>query len=158
MAQTTSAIGQGRFTPEVSTDGTTWTDIGGSTASVTPSGGDQLTGSQHVAQGSAPIVIGSNKTEPVEAEISILYTETGGEAFTIVKTAYDSATKVIYFRYSPKGTGSGNKRYLAAYDGGTAFPCPIVNCMPPELDASTGDPAMASFSIIFPKWVTETIA
>lgn len=158
MAQSTSAIGQGRFTPEVSTDGVTWTDIGGSTAQVTPSGGDQLTGSQQVAQGAAPIVIGSGKTEAVQAEVRILYTETAGEAFRVVKTAFDGANKTIYFRYAPKGTGSGNKRYLAAYDAGGAFPCPIINCMPPELDASSGDPAMASFTIIFPKWAEETIA
>lgn len=157
MAQTTGAIGQGQFVAEVSTNGTTWTNISGQSAQVTPSGGDQLTGSQNTADGSAPVVVGSNKTEAVQAEVRILYTETNGEAFRIVKTQFDGANKVIYFRYAPKGTGTGNKRYLAASDANTAFPCPIVNCMPPDLDAGSGDPAMASFTIIFPKWYEETL-
>jgi hypothetical protein len=157
MAQTTGAISQGIWKGEVSTDGTTWVDISGQAGKVTPSGGDQLTGSQHTADGSAAVVVGSNKTEPVQAEVSILYTETSGEAFRVVKVQFDSAAKIIYFRYGPKGAGTGNKRYLAADDAGSAFPCPIVNCMPPELDAGTGDPAMASFTIIFPKWFEETL-
>ncbi len=158
MAQTTGAISQGIWTAEVSTNGSSWTNISGQSGSVTPSGGDQLTGSQHTAEGSAAVVVGSNKTEPVQAEVNILYTETNGEAFRIVKAAFDSSNKVIYFRYAPRGTGSGNKRYLAADNANNAFACPIVNCMPPELDASSGDPAMATFSIIFPKWYEETIA
>lgn len=157
MAQTTGAIGQGQFVAEVSTNGTTWTNISGQSAQVTPSGGDQLTGSQNTADGSAPVVVGSNKTEAVQAEVRILYTETNGEAFRIVKAQFDGANKTIYFRYAPKGTGTGNKRYLAASDANTAFPCPIVNCMPPDLDAGSGDPAMASFTIIFPKWYEETL-
>lgn len=158
MAQTTGAIAQGKFLVEVSTDGSSWTDISGSSAQVTPSGGDQLTGSQHVAAGSAAVVVGANKTEPAEAEVKILYTETTGEAFRVVKARYDGATKTIYFRYTPSGTGTGNKRYLAADNANSAFACPIVNCMPPDLDAGSGDPAMASFHIIFPKWYEETLS
>lgn len=158
MAQSTGQISQGNMLVEVSVDGSAWTDISGSSAQVTPGGGDQLTGSQHVAAGSAPIVVGANKTEAAEAEVKILYTETAGEAFRVVKVRYDGADKTIYFRYTPKGTGTGNKRYLAADNANAAFKCPIVNCMPPDLDAGTGDPAMASFSIIFPKWYEETLS
>jgi hypothetical protein len=158
MAQTTGSISQGIWTAEVSTNGSSWTNISGQAGTVTPSGGDQLTGTQHTAEGSAPVVVGSNKIEATQAEVRILYTETNGEAFRIVKAAYDGANKVIYFRYAPKGNTTGNKRYLAANDAGSAFPCPIVNCMPPTLDAGSGDPAMASFTIIFPKWLEETIA
>jgi len=157
MAQTTGAIGQGQFVAEVSTNGSSWTNISGQAAQVTPSGGDQLTGSQNTADGSAPVVVGSNKTEAVQAEVRILYTEVSGEAFRIVKAAFDGSNKVIYFRYAPKGTGTGNKRYLAADNANSAFPCPIISCMPPDLDAGTGDPAMASFTIIFPKWYEETL-
>lgn len=158
MAQTTGAIGQGQFVAEVSTDGSSWTNISGQAAQVTPSGGDQLTGSQNTADGSAPVVVGSNKTEAVQAEVRILYTEVSGEAFRVVKARFDGNTKTIYFRYAPKGTDTGNKRYLAADNANNAFACPIINCMPPDLDAGTGDPAMASFTIIFPKWYEETLA
>lgn len=157
MAQTTGAISQGQFVAEVSVDGSSWTNISGQSAQVTPSGGDQLTGSQNTADGSAPVVVGSNKTEAVQAEVRILYTEVSGEAFRIVKTRFDGAAKTIYFRYAPKGTGTGNKRYLAADNANNAFPCPIINVMPPDLDAGSGDPAMASFTIIFPKWYEETL-
>lgn len=157
MAQSTTAIPQGQALVEVSTDGSSWTDISGSSAQVTPSGGDQLVGSQNTAGGSAPVVTGSGKTDPAEAEVKILYNETSGEAFRIVKVRFDSATKTIYFRYTPKGSGTGNKRYLAASDAGVAFAAPIVSCMPPDLDFGSGDPAMASFHIMFPKWLEETL-
>lgn len=158
MAQTTSAIPQGKMIVEVSTDGSSWTDISGSSAQVTPSGGDQLTGSQNTAGGSAPVVVGSNKTEAAEADVKILYTETSGEAFRVVKARFDGSNKTIYFRYTPSGSGTGNKRYLAADDANSAFACPIQSCMPPDLDSGSGDPAMASFHIIFPKWYEETLS
>lgn len=157
MAQTTGAISQGKYIVEVSTDGASWTDISGSSAQVTPSGGDQLTGSQNTASGTAPVVVGANKTDAAEAEVKILYTETTGEAFRIVKARFDGSDKTIYFRYTPSGSGTGNKRYLAADNANNAFKCPIQSCMPPDLDAGSGDPAMASFHIIFPKWYEETL-
>lgn len=151
MAQTTGGISQGVFTAEVSTDGSSWTNISGQATQVNVSGGDQIVGAQNTAEGSAPVVTYSNKTEPLTVEVNILYTETTGEAFRVVKARFDGVDKSIFFRYTPKGNTTGNKRYTATNDANTAVACPIVSCLPPTLDAGSGDPAMASFTLSVPK-------
>ena len=158
MAQTTGATSQGAYQIEVSTDGSAWTDISGQSAQVNVSGGDQIAGSQNTADGSAPVVTFSNKTEPVTVECNILYTETSGEAFRVVKARFDGSDKSIFLRYTPKGSTSGNKRYTAANDANTAVKCPIITCLPPSLDAGSGDPAMATFSVLAPKLFESAVA
>jgi hypothetical protein len=157
MAQTTGAFSGANFKVEVSVNGSDWTDISGQATSVTPGGGDQLIGEQHTADGDAPVVTNSNKTEASELEINILYTETASEAFDIVGDRYRGATKTIYVRYAPKGGATANKRFFTANGAGTATAAAIVNCLPPEVDAGSGDPAMATFTVRFPKLVEEAI-
>lgn len=151
MAQTTGGLSQGVFVVEVSLDGSAWTNISGQATQVTPSGGDHIVGAQNTAEGSAPVVTYSNKTEPLSIEVNILYTEVTGEAFRVVKARFDGADKSIFFRYAPKGNTTGNRRYTATNDANTAVLCPIVSCLPPTLDAGSGDPAMASFTLSVPK-------
>jgi hypothetical protein len=157
MAQTTGAFAGSNFKAEVSLNGSSWTDISGQATQVTPGGGDHMIGEQHTADGDAPVVTGSNKTEAAEIEVNILYTETASEAFDIVGDAYRSTSKQIYFRYAPKGGATANKRWFTANSAGTATPAQIVNCLPPEVDAGSGDPAMASFTLRCPKLVEEAI-
>jgi hypothetical protein len=157
MAQTTGAMPKSNYKAEVSLNGSSWTDISGNSTTVEVDGGEQQTGEQFTASGSVPIVIGSNKVSAVTAKVNIIYTETAGEAFQVVWGQYIGASKLIYFRYSPKGGATGDKRYVASNDAGSAFACPIVTCLPPDVDAGSGDPAMAEFSIIAPKFLQEAI-
>lgn len=158
MAQTSNALAKSNFMLEVSVNGSDWVDIRGTATKVTPSGGDQLTGSQQTADGDAPIVTHANKTEPQQWQCDIVYTEAQAEAFMIVRDVYESGDKAIFARYSPGGGNPGDLMYYTADAAGEAFAAPIVNCMAPEGDASTGDPLLASFTLIFPKSVYEVVA
>lgn len=158
MAQTTGGMPRSGFKVEVSLNGSDWTDISGAAATVAPSGGDQLTGEQNTADGSAPVVVGSNKVGARTLEVNCLYTETAGEPWKIVSNRYNGAVKTIFLRYSPAGGGQGAQRFVCARNDDTAVAVPIVNCLPPEVDAGSGDPAMFTFSVITPKLKEETIA
>ena len=160
MAQTTGSLPQGGCQVEVSTDGSTWTDVSGSVASVSMSGGDQMTGEQHTFDGQYPIVTGSGKMNATTAEFSIVYTETSSEAFDIVYGRFeDGGAGTIYVRYSPAGGQSTEARYFATNDAGSAATAvPIVSCIPPSADAGVGDTIMASFSVLAPQFKQETIA
>lgn len=157
MPQTTGAASRANFKVEVSINGSDWTDISGQSTNVTPSGGEQLIGEQQTADGDAPIVVPSNKVEATELEISIVYTETGSEAFDIVGDRYRGSDKTIYLRYAPKGGAQANKRFFGANAAGNAMACPIVACLPPETDAGSGDVLMATFSVRAAKFVEEAI-
>lgn len=158
MAQTTNAIPKSPFKLEVSLNGTVWTDISGVATKVTPGGGDQQIGTQFTADGGVPLVTNSNKLEAVTLQADIVYTEQSGEAFQVVYGQYAGADKRIYMRYAPKGGASGNKRYVCANDAGTAIPVPIQSCLPPEVEAGDGAPVAASFSVMAPRLIQETIA
>lgn len=158
MAQTTGAIPKSNFQVEISTNGITWIDISRAATTVTPSGGEQQTGEQFTAEGTVPVVIGANKISATTLEVNILYTETGAEPFQTVYGRYTGVDKSIFLRYAPKGLGSGNKRYVCTNNANSPIAVPIISCLPPEVDAGTGDPAMASFSVMTPKLFQETMA
>lgn len=158
MSQTTTALSRANYKVEVSTNGSSWTNISGAAATVTVSGGEQLVGEQNTADGSAPVVTNANKVSSRDVEVNCLYTETTGEPWKVVTAQYDGASKVIYLRYSPAGGDTGDIRFATASDAGTAFAAPIVNCLPPDLDAGSGDPAMFSFTVKTPKLLQETVS
>lgn len=158
MAQTTTAQPRSNYQIEVSTDGSTWTDISGSSNQVNPSGGDQMYGEQHTAAGNAPTITATHKTGAITLTCNILYTETAGEAFQVVWARYEGTAKTIYFRYTPGGGDTGDERYTATNNAGTAIAVPIINCLPPATDAGSGDPAMASFTIVTPKLTQAVIS
>lgn len=157
MAQTVYALAKSNFMLEVSINGSDWVDIRGTATKATPSGGEQQIGSVNTADGMAPIVTHSNKTGPGTLQCDIVYTEEQAEAFMTVFDAFDSDEKSIFVRYSPRGGNPGDLRFYTADDADTPFRAPIVNCLPPEGDASTGDPLVASFSVQYPKLAIETI-
>ncbi len=157
MAQTTGAFSKSNYKIEVSVNGSSWTNISGMAADVKTSGGEQLTGEQQTAENQAPVVVASNKTAAVKVDVNVLYTETAGEAFQTVWARYESTTKTIFLRWSPKGGNTGDERYVASNNAGTAVACPIVTCLPPDVDANSGDPAMAMFSILAPRLVQEVV-
>lgn len=158
MAQTTTGMSRSGYKIEISTDGTSWTDISGQSNTVATSGGDQLTTSQNTADGLSPIVVGSNKHNTVTVTVSSVYTETAGQAWKIVSACFYSATKTLFLRFSPAGGASGTQRFTCTNETGTAFACPILNCSPPDTDSGSGEPALFSFSVLSPKLTPSTIA
>lgn len=157
MAQTTDSMASAGFKVEVSTDGTSWTDVSGTASAVTVDGGDVKVGSQHTAEGDEAVVVTSNKVEPRTVTVKSLYTETETEAFSVIHAAYASASKKIFLRWSPAGGGVGDLRYTCAV-GGSAAAVPIVSCTLPELDTGTEDPAMFEFSVMTPGLLKAVIA
>lgn len=158
MAQTTGGFAVSNAKIEVSTDGSNWTNISGSSNKIEVSGGEQMTGEKQTADGGSPIVVGSNKVGALTVKTSIVYTETSGEAFATVWARYSGSTKTIYFRYSPRGGSTGHKRYFSADDAGNAFACPILACLPPNTDSDSGDVSVTEFSLIMPKLAQEAIS
>lgn len=159
MAQTENAIPRSDFQVEVSLDGTDWTDISGEATNVARSDGDVLIGEQHTADGFSPVVTPANKKGAETVTVSIVYTEEATEAFDIVHDAYrngnndEDGKRVLYLRWAPQGgigSVAGNKMFTCANDAGTPIPVGIVNCTLPELDAGSGDPALAEFSVRTP--------
>lgn len=157
MAQTTTGIPVSGFKVETSVNGTVWTDISGSAATVTVEGGDNKVGSQFTADGDEAIVVGANKVEPRTVTVRCVYTETTGEAFALVWAQYDSSDKSIYLRWSPKGGGAGDFQYTCAV-GGSAALVPIVSCTLPEQDAGAEDVALFEFSVMTPGLLKATVS
>ena len=102
MAQTTTAQVLNDSVIEVSTDDATWTDISGAMNSFEPSGGDRKAGAGHSLASDSPIVRAGKPSE-VTVKMKIYYTETAGEATTLLQAWYLANTPV-YLRQKPKGT------------------------------------------------------
>jgi len=149
MAQTTGAISQSGFKVEVSTDGSSWTDISGQAAAVNVDGGDVPVGEQMTAEGSESIVVSSNKVEPRDVTVRSVYTEGASEAFEVVYARYTGSNKTIYLRWSPAGGATGEVQYTCAV-GGSAAAVPITSCTLPELDAGSADIALFEFTVKTP--------
>jgi hypothetical protein len=135
---------------QVSTDGSTWTDISGTAATVSVSDGDQMIGEQNTADGDTPIVAVSGKLSARTVTVSCVYSEEATEAWEVVNARYLGSTKSIYLRWAPKGgigTVVGNNLFVCANAALSPIAVPIINCIPPELDASSGDPAIFEFSV-----------
>lgn len=156
MSIQTQGIPKSRYILEISINGVDWMEVSGESTKVSYSGGDQQTGSTNTAGGSAPIVVHSNKTAAITAQCDIVYSEAGWEAFGIVWATWLSPEKSLYMRYSPVGL-VGSKRFYTADDADDLFRAPLVSCLPPEGDSTTGDPMMAMFSLLTPKMAEEII-
>jgi hypothetical protein len=159
MAQTTTQISVAAAKTQVSTNGSTWVTLGSTAISGSFSGMEQHTGQVNTVDGDAPIVTGSNKHTAGTVEIRSVWTPTSSEAWDTIRNQWEgSNTKVLYFRYSPEGGLVGDLIYTAARDDGTAFACPIVNCLPPSFDAGSGEVAIFMFSLMIPKFAETTLA
>lgn len=159
MAQTTGAIARSGFKLEVSVNGTDWTDISGAATSVSLDGGDTLVGDQMTAEGMYAIVTAGNKAEPINMTISCVYTEVAStEPWEVVYARYVGATKTIAVRYSPAGGAPGKFRYGTSVDAAGSDLVPIASLTLPEVDASSGDPALFEFTVRTPALYKETIS
>jgi|FLYN01.1.fsa_nt_gi hypothetical protein len=149
MPQTTDAISARNVKIEFSTNGTSWTDISGSANAIDSTEQPRMSGESYTASGDTAIVTGG-KREPIELEIKIVYTETAGEAFEVVRAAHDS-DGVGYLRWSPKGGTTGQKQYTTGKGVITGFTYPPI-------DTSSGDPILGGFKLKVPSITPSTIA
>lgn len=150
MAQTSTAFSARNAVVYISTDGSSWTNISGSSQSVTAGDGTRLTGTAHTFDGDGPI-IAAGKLDAQESTIAILYTETSGEAYETARAAFVAASSTLYVRVDPLGATTGNFRHTTGKGVITAFP------QFAEIDASSGDPMMIEFTVQHGGWTKSAV-
>lgn len=145
MPQTTTAMNTVEAVVEVSTNGTSWTNISGSTNKVEVSPQTVDSGMAATLEGQYKIVR-SGKKNPVEITVTILYTETASEAATILEGQRSVAGNPLYFRYTPGGY-NGDYRWKAADSNGNTVPARVTEFPFVSADAENGGPALMTFKL-----------
>jgi hypothetical protein len=143
MPQTSTALNTTNAVVEVSTNGTSWTNISGTSNMVEPTPQTVDTGSAATLEGKYKIVL-SGKYNPQEVTVTILYTETASEAYAILYGQREIGT--IYFRYTPGGS-NGEYRYKAANSSGQTTAARIVEFPLPPVNAGEASPTMVTFKL-----------
>lgn len=153
MPQSTTAINTVEAVVEVSVNGTAWTNISGSTNKVEVEPQVVDSGMAATLEGQFKIVR-SGKKNPVEATITILYTETTGEGMAIVQGQRNVPGNPLWFRYTPGGY-NGETRYKAADSNGNTAPARIIEYPIPSADAESAGPTLVTFKIQATQFVPE---
>ncbi len=143
MAQTTDPVSAVNAKVEFSTNGSTWTDISGSTNAIEPGEQTRQSGFVMTHSGDTALIAGG-KREPLELNVNIVYTETAGESFELARAAFEAVGGAAYVRYSPKGGSSGN--FMFTSDAGV-----LTKLAYPPTNAEDAKPKVVSFSLLTPK-------
>lgn len=141
-------------TVEFSTDGTTWTNISGSSNNVEPDAQTRMSGVAYTHFGDVGIVT-TGKREPTSVSVTALYTETSGETFETLRPLFSALGGTrIYFRYSPLGVGaSGRAVYTASNDNVSPGAVVITEFNWPKAEAESPDPVTVSFTLQVPAFI-----
>lgn len=140
------------------TEAGNWIDITGESQAVSGTEQTRLSGEAYVFAGDKAIVT-SGSREPMELTFDIVYTEVDplpesqAEAYELVKDVFQDTSGCgakLWVRYSPKGGNAGDERIEA--DGY------LTSFTFPEVDASSGDPIMSSFSLTVSEVSTVVVA
>lgn len=145
MPQTTTAINTVDGLIEVSANGTTWTNISGSSNKVVISPQTADEGDVATLEGQYKIPR-SGKYNPVEATVTILLTETAAEAFAMLYAQKEVAGKPLYMRITPGGY-DGVYRWYTADANGNKAPGRISAFPYPGVDATEAAPALLEFKL-----------
>ncbi len=149
MAQTQGAVACVDAKVEFSTNGSSWTDISGSSNSVDPGTQTRQNGETYTFQGDTAILT-AGKREPLEITVRAVYTETAGEAYALMRAAFEAAGSVGYIRYSPRGGATGQDVYTS--------PAGIITELPyPMADATDADPKLMEVTVRVP-YLTKSVA
>ena len=154
MPQTTDSIPLACGMLEVATDSgcAGWVDISGESQTVEPPEQTRISGEGYTFDGDNALVEGGKK-EPIEIPVAIVYTETAGEAFEVVRAAWEApgCGRRLCLRYSPGGGDVGDALYTTPRGILTRF-------VYPNMDASAGGPIMAGFTLKIQSITVSTIA
>ena len=145
MPQTTTAINTVDAVVEVSTNGTTWTNISGSTNKVEVSAQTADSGMAASLEGQYKIVRGG-KYNPVDITVTIFFTETAGEAYEILHNQKNVAGRPLYFRYTPGGY-DGNYRWYTGDSNGYKSPGRITEFPYPSAASEEAGPQLVVFKL-----------
>jgi hypothetical protein len=134
---------------EISENGSTWTDISGWAASVSPGPSVRKYGLAYTHEGDTAIIT-TGKREPVDAVVNIVYTEGTGDPFEVVRQAHENNTD-LYARWSPQGGSAGDFQFST----GAAR---VTEYNPPPTEAESGDPVTVNFTVTAPSFTKSVVA
>lgn len=145
MPQTTTAINVVDGLLEVSTNGTTWTNVSGTTnkMDVPPQTADS--GMAASLEGQYKIVR-AGKYNPVEATVTVIFTETANELYELLYAQKNVPGRPLYLRYTPGGY-DGVYRYYTADSNGNKAPGRITEFPYPGLNADDAAPHLVTFKL-----------
>lgn len=145
MPQSTTVINTVDAVVEVSTDGATWSNISGSTTKVKVTPQKRQIGAARTLEGQFPIVR-AGKYEPVEIEVTLVYSETAAEGYALLYAQKQVAGGAWYFRYTPGGS-NGDYRWYAGDSSGNKAPARIIEFPYVDADADFPGPQMVVFKM-----------
>ncbi len=149
MPQTTTALNTLDAVVEISVDGTTWTNISGSTNKVDSPEMTADIGSVPTLEGQYQIVR-PGKFQPAEIGFTILYTTAAAEAFALLWQQANTAGRQIYVRWTPGGS-NGEDRFFTADANDQKTPARISKLQVPGADATAAAPALLNFAVVATK-------
>lgn len=106
------------------TDAGTWADIDSWATEVTVSGEDVPTTQTYPFEGSA-IVFAGNRS-PVTVNVTCVYTQGTDDPFYNIRARFEAVAGAPFeVRWTPAGSGAGNRRFVTAGGKLTACPPPV---------------------------------
>lgn len=147
MAQTTGGFTGKNFKIELSTNGSSWTDVSGIFNEVQDATSTREAGEVLTPDTDYPIV-STGKRGAVKPKFKFIYTQTAGEVYQLARAAHENDS-LLYARWSEKGGNSGDERH-AATGYVTDFPYPSPS-------ATNKEVMTATFTMIVPQVATTTI-
>jgi hypothetical protein len=151
MPQTANSIWGGAAKVEISTNGSSWTDVSGHSALVSPSPSQRRQGQAYVFNDENPIVkVGKKQVQTTR--IDIVYTEETADAYEVARAQYEAAGGgTMYIRWSPAG-GNGGDSQLST---GSGF---VSEFQYPPVDAEADGPIKTYFIVQSSSITTATVA
>lgn len=140
MPQTLTAMNTVDAVVELSTDGTTWTNVSGSSNKVEVSPQTADSGMAATLEGQYKIVR-AGKYNPVDITFTGLYTETTSEFYAVVHGQKNVPGRPLYFRYTPGGY-NGDHRFYTADSNGNKAAARITEFPYPSVDAGDAAPQL----------------
>jgi hypothetical protein len=152
MTQTTGHVALACGKLEISTNGSSWTDISGSSQGIDQAEQARNVGEAYTLDGDTALVAGG-KRQPMDLVVNVVYTETDAEAYQVTRLIFEAAGcgSDFYVRWSPRGG-------LADHEQITSGKGILSNFKYPNMDASAGGPIMAGFTVRVPSLSTTIVA
>ena len=146
MPKTTNATAQACAKVEIQPGCTgSWYDIGGEGTMATLPKEVVATGAAYVFNDDTAVIT-SGKKQPITATISGVFTNGATEAFNLVRAVWEASgcDKLMCTRITPEGGSIGD---LEIYIGDADTRALLTGFKPPDVDASSGDPALFEFDV-----------
>ena len=131
MAQTTDGFSIKDAKVEISTDGSSWTNVSGFSAGISVGGGQRNLAEEYTHDGDTAIIT-AGKRAPIDVTFKAIYTEGGSDPYETMRAVYEAGSD-FYIRFSAKAGASGDFLY-------TSPAGKIQNLAYPQGDSNAADP------------------